>query len=472
MASLFLSAAHKSSGKTTLSIGLCAALSARGLALQPFKKGPDYIDPIWLGMAAGRPCYNLDFYVAGRQETIDDYCHRRQSADICLIEGNKGLHDGLDLDGSNSNAALAKALGSPVIMVIDARGTMRGIAPLLIGYQVFDKEVNIAGVIANQTGGKRHEAKLRAAVEAYTDIPFLGALENDASIGLSERHLGLIPGYEDLASRRKIDAIARRIEDNLDLERVLQIAQQDRGVSAAALPLQARPEFNGLRIGIARDRAFGFYYPGDLEAFRQAGAELVDIDTLHAPALPQIDALFIGGGFPERHAAALSANHGLRDSIRNAIESGLPAYAECGGLMYLAKSLNWNGASHDMVGVLDAQAVMHERPQGRGYVVLDEIADKHPWPLRPRTQAPLQAHEFHYSSLQGLPDDTGFAYRVLRGQGIQQQQDGLVYRNLLASYTHQRNTAANPWVRRFLHFVQSHKSLATNHFATARQATT
>ncbi len=472
MASLFLSAAHKSSGKTTLSIGLCAALSARGLALQPFKKGPDYIDPIWLGMAAGKPCYNLDFYVTGRQETIDDYCHRRQSADICLIEGNKGLHDGLDLDGSNSNAALAKALGSPVIMVVDARGTMRGIAPLLIGYQVFDKDVNIAGVIANQTGGKRHEAKLRAAVEAYTDIPFLGALENDASIGLSERHLGLIPGYEDLASRRKIDAIARRIEDNLDLERVLQIAQQDRGVSPAALPLQTRPEFNGLRIGIARDRAFGFYYPGDLEAFRQAGAELVDIDTLHAPALPQIDALFIGGGFPERHAAALSANHGLRASIRNAIESGLPAYAECGGLMYLAKSLSWNGASHDMVGVLDAQAVMHDRPQGRGYVVLDEIADKHPWPLRPGTQTSLQAHEFHYSALQGLPDDAGFAYKVLRGQGIQQQQDGLVYRNLLASYTHQRNTAANPWVRRFLHFAQSHKTLATNHVVTARQATT
>jgi cobyrinic acid a,c-diamide synthase len=210
MNSLFLSAAHKSSGKTTLSIGLCAAFAKRGLAVQPFKKGPDYIDPIWLGMAAGLPCYNLDFYVAGRQATIDDYCHRGQAADLCLIEGNKGLHDGLDLDGSNSNAALAKALGSPVIMVVDARGTMRGIAPLLIGYQVFDKGVNIAGVIANMTGGRRHEAKLRAAVETYTDIPFLGALENAASISLDERHLGLIPGDEDPASRqhrpRPVDA--------------------------------------------------------------------------------------------------------------------------------------------------------------------------------------------------------------------------------------------------------------------------
>ena len=467
MGHLYISAAHKSSGKTTLSIGVCAALKARGLDIQPFKKGPDYIDPIWLGLAAGKPCYNLDFYVAGRQETIDDYCHRGQGAEICLIEGNKGLHDGLDLDGSNSNAALAKALGSPVIMVVDARGTMRGIAPLLIGYQVFDKAVNIAGVIANRTGGERHEAKLRAAVEAYTDIPFLGALQNDASIGLSERHLGLIPGYEDLAAQRKVTSIGAAIADSVDLDRLLQIAQQATPVAPATLPLQHKPEFNGLRIGIARDRAFGFYYPSDLEAIRQSGAELIDIDTLHQQTLPAIDGLFIGGGFPERHAAALSANKSLRESIRNAIEGGLPAYAECGGLMYLAKSIHWNGESHDMVGVLPAQAIMHERPQGRGYVVLDENPDAHPWPSRPATAAPLQAHEFHYSALQGLPADARFAHRVLRGKGIQQQQDGYIHGNLLASYAHLRNTSATPWVRRFLQFVQAHKMNNTETIANA-----
>jgi cobyrinic acid a,c-diamide synthase len=467
MASLFFSAAHKSSGKTTLSIGVCAALHARGLDIQPFKKGPDYIDPIWLGLAAGKPCYNLDFYVAGRQETIDDYCHRGQGADICLIEGNKGLHDGLDLDGSNSNAALAKALGSPVIMVVDARGTMRGIAPLLIGYQVFDKAVNIAGVIANRTGGERHEAKLRAAVEAYTDIPFLGALQNDASIGLSERHLGLIPGYEDLAAQRKVASIGAAIADSVDLDRLLQIAQQSTPVTPVTLPLQHKPEFAGLRIGIARDRAFGFYYPSDLEAIRQSGAELVDVDTLHQQTLPAIDGLFIGGGFPERHAAALSANKSLRESIRNAIEAGLPTYAECGGLMYLAQSIHWNGESHDMVGVLPAQAVMHERPQGRGYVVLEENPDTHPWPSRPATATPLQAHEFHYSALRGLPDDARFAHQVLRGKGIQQQQDGYIQGNLLASYSHLRNTSATPWVRRFLQFVQAHKINNTETIANA-----
>ncbi len=461
MNSLFLSAAHKSSGKTTLSIGLCAAFKRRGLAVQPFKKGPDYIDPIWLGMAAGLPCYNLDFYVAGRQETIDDYCHRGQPADLCLIEGNKGLHDGLDLDGSNSNAALAKALGSPVIMVVDARGTMRGIAPLLIGYQVFDAEVNIAGVIANRTGGKRHESKLRAAVEAYTDIPFLGALENTESIGLNERHLGLIPGYEETASRQKIATIARAIEDNIDLDQLQRISTQATPVEAVTSPLQYKAEFKGLRIGIARDRAFGFYYPGDLEAFGQAGAQLVEIDTLRDSGLPDIDGLFIGGGFPERHAAALSANFSLRESIRHAIEGGLPTYAECGGLMYLARSLGWNGESHDMVGILDGHAAMHERPQGRGYVVLDEDPQHHPWPHRPANTGNLTAHEFHYSALQDLPSESTFAYRVLRGKGIRNQQDGYLCHNLLASYTHLRNTRDNPWVKRFLQHVQTHKSAPT-----------
>jgi len=471
MASLFLSAAHKSSGKTTLSIGLSAALKNRGLSVQPFKKGPDYIDPIWLGMAAGKPCYNLDFFVAGKQETIDDYCHRSRNADICLIEGNKGLYDGLDLDGSNSNAALAKSLQSPVILVIDVRGTMRGIAPLLIGYQVFDEAVNIAGVIANMSGGKRHESKLRAAVEEYTDIPFLGALEKHPDLELSERHLGLIPGYEDPHSVEKIAAIAGAVSDNIDLDRLLDLSQQAGAVEPATLPLQQKAEFKGLRIGIALDRAFGFYYPGDLETFEQAGAQLIPIDTTRDSALPALDGLFIGGGFPERHAAELAANVSLRESIKAAIEAGLPAYAECGGLMYLSRNLAWNGENHAMVGALPASSSMHDKPQGRGYVKLAEINDRHPWMSPAHSAKTMHAHEFHYSSLDGLPENSQFAYQVRRGSGIQQQQDGLVYRNLLASYTHQRNTQSNPWVKRFLDFASRNKSSAATSIANTLKAT-
>ncbi len=467
MAALFLSAAHKSSGKTTLSIGLCAAFRQRGLVVQPFKKGPDYIDPIWLGMAAGKPCYNLDFYVAGRQETIDDYCHRAQGADLCLVEGNKGLYDGLDLDGSNSNAALAKAIESPVILVIDVRGTMRGIAPLLIGYQVFDEAVNIAGVIANMTGGRRHESKLRAAVERYTDIPFLGAIEKQASISLDERHLGLIPGYEDPASEQKINVVADAVRDNIDLDRLLEISAQAGRVEAASSPIGAKAEYSGLRIGIARDRAFGFYYPGDLDAFTEAGAELVPIDTLTDETLPEVDGLFIGGGFPERHAAAIAANQSLRGAIRDAIEAGLPAYAECGGLMYLSRSLEWKGQTYAMAGAIDAVTRVHEKPQGRGYVELEEIDGQHPWPDANSRSGLQRAHEFHYSALDSISPDARFAYRLSRGAGIRSQQDGLVYRNLLASYTHMRNTASNPWVKRFLGFVQSRKQTPINGIASA-----
>jgi len=457
VSTLFLSAAHKSSGKTTFAIGLCAALRERGLCVQPFKKGPDYIDPAWLEMAAGRPCYNLDYFVAGERETIDEYSRRAAGADISVIEGNKGLHDGLDLDGKNSNAALAKALRSPVILVIDVRGTMRGIAPLLIGYQIFDESVDIAGVVANLCGGPRHESKLRAAVEAYTDIPFLGCLANDAELTIDERHLGLVPGYEDSEARRKIELIAAAVRAGTDVERILEIAGRAGPLDAPVLPSRPVRRFDGLRLGIARDRAFGFYYAGDLAAFAEAGVELVPIDTLNDASLPALDGLLIGGGFPERHAAKLAANASLRASIRDAIEAGLPTYAECGGLMYLSQSLSWNGEQHPMVGVLPASTQLHDKPQGRGYVVLEPGDTPHPWLPNGLAGSGIHAHEFHYSSLHGLPADSRYAYHVRRGSGISGQRDGLVYKNLFASYCHLRNTPATPWVEGFLDFVARHK---------------
>ena len=458
MASLFISAAHKSSGKTTVSIGLCAALSKRGLVVQPFKKGPDYIDPIWLGIAAGRPCYNLDFFTAGREETIEDFARRDQSADISIIEGNKGLYDGLDLDGSNSNAALAKSLQAPVILVSDARGTMRGIAPLLIGYQVFDSDVNIAGVIANMTGGSRHESKLRAAVEHYTDIHFLGALDKDSSISIDEQHIGLIPGYEEPQSDNKISIIADAVNDHIDLDRLIEIA----ATAPENKILVSKPDnivsFHGITIGIAQDPAFGFYYPGDLDAMRTAGAEIVPINTLTDSELPLIDGLFIGGGFPERYAAELEANIKLRNSIKAAIENGLPAYAECGGLMYLSRSLNWQGKTFDMAGAIPGDTRMHEKSCGRGYVKLEEISGVFPWESSNDPTALVHAHEFHYSSIDGLAESTQFAYTVRRGSGINHQSDGLIYKNPMASYSHLRNTRATPWVERFLSFVSDIKA--------------
>jgi cobyrinic acid a,c-diamide synthase len=462
---LFVSAAHKSSGKTTLSIGLCAALRARGEVVQPFKKGPDYIDPLWLGLAAGRPCYNLDPYLSGAGEIRAELAQRMRGASLGLVEGNKGLYDGLDLHGSNSNAALAAMIGAPVVLVIDARGMTRGIAPLILGYQAFDRNVRIAGVILNQLGGSRHEAKLRAVIEHYTGVPVLGAVQHDERMTIVERHLGLVPSNEAQSARACVDGIGRLVAAQVDLDGVLAAAREappeNQGQTTFSKAIDEEktwsvPDSRGapVRLGIARDAAFGFYYPGDLEALGNAGAELVAFDALRDRRLPPVDGLFIGGGFPETHMDALAANATLRAEVREAIEAGLPAYAECGGLMYLARGIEWNGRRAEMVGAVPADIVMHSRPVGRGYVHLRETG-RSPWPAR--GSQPIRAHEFHYSSVENLPPGVEFAYEVERGHGIDGRRDGIVYKNLLASYAHLRDVADNRWAQRFVRFVRSCK---------------
>lgn len=455
---LFISAAHKSSGKTTVCIGLCAALRMRGETVQAFKKGPDYIDPLWLGLATGRPCYNLDRYLSGAEEIRTEVARRMDGASIGIVEGNKGLYDGLDLEGSNSNAALAASLAAPVVLVIDARGMTRGIAPLLLGYQAFDKNVHIAGVILNQLGGSRHEAKLRAVIAHYTGIPVLGAVQHDERMTIVERHLGLVPSNEAQAARGRVDRIAELIATQVDLDRLLAVAREAPplpGNQTSGGPVIARPAGAPVRVGVARDAAFGFYYPGDLEALCAAGAELIPFDALRDKRLPQVHGLFIGGGFPETHMDALAENTELRAEVRDAIEAGLPAYAECGGLMYLARGIEWNGRRAEMVGAIPADIVMRARPVGRGYVHLRETG-RSPWPQAPvRDAPPIRAHEFHYSSVENLPPGVEFAYEVERGYGIDGRHDGIVHKNLLASYAHLRDVAGNPWARRFVDFVRS-----------------
>ncbi|MCX7172125.1 MAG: cobyrinate a,c-diamide synthase [Proteobacteria bacterium] len=446
-----VSAAHKSSGKTTVSIGLCAALRARGLSVQPFKKGPDYIDPLWLGEAAGRACRNLDFHLAQGPELAAQFARHGHGAQVCLVEGNKGLYDGLDLHGSNSNAALARLLDLPAVLVLEARGMTRGIAPLILGYQAFDPALKIAGVVLNRLGGARHEAKLRAVIGHYTDVAVLGAIHEDERLALCERHLGLIPANESSEAAQRIAAIGERVAAQIDLDRLLALTQTAAILPTPLLtPKSARsPAGTPVRIAIARDAAFGFYYADDLDAFAAVGAELVPFDTLQDARLPEADGLFIGGGFPESFLDELEANTSLRADIHAAIEAGLPAYAECGGLMYLARSISWQGRCRSMVGNIQGDVMMHPKPVGRGYVRLAATA-AHPWRAG---AASLPAHEFHYSSLEGLAADTCYAYRMERGHGVDGSRDGIVHKNLLASYTHLRSTAAFDWVAQFVEFV-------------------
>ena len=347
--------------------------------MQPFKKGPDYIDPLWLGQASGRPCHNLDFYLSSHEEIQRSFVKHGHDSEIQLIEGNHGLYDGLDLEGSNSNAALAALLDAPVILVIDVQGMTRGIAPLVLGYQQFDPNIRIGGIILNQVRGDRHESRLRAVLEHYTDVPVLGAVKHDPKLKIVERHLGLMPSNENKEAEQKIGYIGERIAQQIDLDALLEVAAPSSELATTEFA-GPPPTKKDVRLGIARDAAFGFYYPGDLEALEYAGAELVPFDTLKDKQLPDIDALFIGGGFPEVHMETLSNNTAMRGAIRDAIESGMPVYAECGGLMYLARRINWGSKSCEMVGVIPGDIEMHERPVGRGYTRL-KTTGTGPWPI-------------------------------------------------------------------------------------------
>lgn len=456
MAHLYISAAHKSSGKTTLSIGLCAALHRRGLAVQPFKKGPDYIDPLWLGQAAGRACYNLDFYTMQDDEIRMRAASAMRGADIGLIEGNKGLYDGMAVDGSDSNAAMARFLDAPVVLVLDTQGITRGIAPLILGYRAFDPAVRIAGLVLNKVAGARHEAKLRAVIEHYCDIPVIGSVRRNPDLVIDERHLGLVPSNELIASMQQIDRMADVVAEQVNLDAIIAIAATAGDLSSPAPPTLARA--HDVRIAVARDAAFGFYYADDLQALEGAGATLIPFSPLHDTGLPDCDGLFLGGGFPETHMEQLAQNAPMCAAVAGFINAGGPAYAECGGLMYLSRSLTWGEKRANMAGVIAADVVMHERPLGRGYVRLRETSD-HPWPDG-RAGREILAHEFHYSGLEALPADTRFAYEVERGYGVDGRHDGIRYRNLLANYAHLRDTLGCSWAARFIEFVRTCRTAA------------
>lgn len=456
MAHLYIAAPQKSSGKTTLTIGLCRHWRNRGLVVQPFKKGPDFIDPLWLSQAADRPCFNLDFHTMSAAEINAAFAQELSGADLGLIEGNVGLFDSTELNGAHSNAELAKQLNAPVVLVINCHGMARGIAPLLLGYRAFDPDLHLAGVILNRVGGSRHAANLIRVVEHYTDLPVLGVLSRHDDISIDERHLGLMPSNETENAEIWIDGIRRRVTDQVDLERLLTIAEQaPRPVSmiaSTALAASVNRE-SPIRIGIARDAAFGFYYPDDLRALAVAGAELVPFSPIADAELPTVDALLLGGGFPEYRMTELEANYSMRQHIVEFIADGKPVYAECGGLMYLCDGLTFHGERRAMVGALKAEVAMRPRPQGRGYVRLRETA-AFPWQRDPPHCAEIAAHEFHHSAIVQPDPAWIYGYEVLRGVGVNGTHDGIVQGNLLACYSHLRSVGGNHWTERFVAHIR------------------
>ena len=468
MAHVLISASHKSSGKTTLSVGLAAALASKGLAVQTFKKGPDYIDPMWLSGASGRPCYNLDFNTQEPDEIRRTFALKGAGADICLTEGNMGLHDGVDLAGSDSTAALAALLGSPVILVIDCEGMTRGVAPLLLGFQSFDSRIKIAGVILNRVATSRQETKLVGAVERYTNIRVLGALRRDTRLSILERHLGLSTPSDCDGEAAKIRALGETVAAHVDLDHLLEIARTAQSLAPVAEPGHCQPsrrEQSDVVIAVARDAAFGFYYPDDLEALERAGARLEMFSPLADAMPPRADGFFLGGGFPEVHMSALEANAGMRHAIRALAERGTPIYAECGGLMYLARSIRWGEECRQMAGVIEADVEMDVRPQGRGLMVVEPTGDC-PWfggVPDGGSERGIRAHEFHHARLVNIAAGTRFAWRVKRGHGIDGHNDGIVRDAVLATFVHQRSTSRNRWAESFVEFVRRKKAERAGH---------
>ena len=295
-------------------------------------------------------------------------------------------------------------------------------------------------------------------LERYTDVPVLGVVGRDESLEVHERHLGLTPPGEVGEVDRVIERLRSRVMSSVELEKIKVIAQETNALEIDKTVGVSVGETSSVRIGIARDGAFGFYYPDDLEMLQSLGAELIYFDATKDPRLPELDGVFIGGGFPETHMAKLQANESLRDDIATRARAGLPIYAECGGLMYLTRSISWKGERFEMVGVIEADTIMHDRPQGRGLVELEET-EHHPWALDDGAERGngIAAHEFHYAALSNIDEGIRFAYRVKRGAGIDGVNDGIVYRNILASFTHLRNSSRSPWARRFIKFVVKRK---------------
>jgi len=433
---LTIAALRGGSGKTIVSIGIIAALRGRGNSVAPFKKGPDYIDAGWLALAAGRPCYNLDTFLLDADLIRRSFCTHTSPADVALIEGNRGLYDGIDLDGATSTAELAKLLKAPVVMCVDCTKTTRTMAAVIAGCVRFDPEVMVRGVILNHVAGARHESILRRSIEHYSGASVIGAIPKLGRPVFPERHMGLVPTAEHGWAADSIQAIGRIAAQHIDLDALTRIAREAPRLDTVC----KSSDLNGptsrpasVRIGILRDSAFQFYYPENIEALETAGAQIVFVSPLRENSLPEIDALYIGGGFPETHAQELADNKSFRGGLQALAFAGLPVYAECGGLMYLGEELVLEGKSYPMAGVLPLAFGLFKRPQGHGYTVVSVERANPYYPIG----AEIRGHEFHYSRvLRWSGTENDFVFRMRRGVGIHGDRDGILYKNVLATYTH------------------------------------
>ncbi len=421
-----------------MATGLMGALSATGLCVQGFKLGPDFIDPTYHTVVTNRRSRNLDVWLLSEKRILELFHQNTMGCDIAVVEGVMGLYDGLNgTEVRGSTAHLAKLLKSPVILVLDVSGMARSAAAVVAGCKVLDKRLTIAGVILNKVAGEKHAKMCKDTIESITAVPVLGALPKNSDIILPERHLGLVPTNEKLELAQRLKKVSEFVKANVDVDRIVEIGKT--APSLLTVPSKRIIGNKKVRIGIAYDEAFNFYYQDALDTLAEMGAELKHFSPIHDKQVPEdLDGLYIGGGFPEVLGKGLEANNSMRSSVKKKAEEGLPIFAECGGLMYLTRSITgFDGLRHSMVGILDCETLMTKLTLNYTDAVV--IRDN----LIAKTGSSIKGHEFHFSRLEGVPGDVRFAYQMKRGSGIEGGNDGWLEYSILAQYMH-THLAASP----------------------------
>ncbi len=486
-------------GKTVISLGVAAAWRDIGIKIAPFKKGPDYIDAGWLSKAAGRSCYNLDTFMCSTQQAVYSFQKNSLLADIAIIEGNRGLYDGIDIQGRTSTAEIAKLFKLPVILVLDCTKSTRTMAALLLGCIHFDPHVNIMGVILNRVAGKRHENKVKDNIRQFCNIPVFGSVPKLKAEDFPERHMGLVPSAEHELALESIKAAARMARQYIDLDGLyracLKASQTHNApamdVSAAdneaqilcehcrkkatsspkakyslspadAFPTGTKPLIHPPlskkqrpTIGVIRDSAFQFYYPDNLESLEESGAILQIISPLKSDHLPPVDAIYMGGGFPETHAAQLANNESFRNQLKSLAMKGLPIYAECGGLIFLGKSLTLADITYPMADILPISFGLSKRPVGHGYTQVRVIQDN---PFFEKGTV-IRGHEFRYSHVIDIEyQENEMVFFMERGKGIIDKKDGFCRYNVFGTYTHTLSSCASSWSHAMVKQALAHKN--------------
>ena len=452
---IILSGTSSRVGKTMISIGLMRALVNRGYRVQPYKVGPDFIDPSFHHFATGRYSRNLDSFMLSKADIIETFERNFRNADIAVIEGTMGLHDSHHAtDEKGSTAEVSKILKCPVVLIANVERMSRTVAPFIYGYKTFDPEVMIEGVILNRVGSERHAMKARLAAEKLAKVRVVGVIPRRKDVVIPDRHLGLIPAYEKKEEFEDLfDRLAELVEAYVNVDEIVKIAERAPPLKEVSEHPIFKSEGKNVRVGVFRDRSFNFYYQDNIDAI-SARAEVVVIDSLSDKKLPDVDALYIGGGFPEVFAEELEKNRSLRESVYNFCESGKPVYAECGGLMFLGEKLRLvDGSEYEMVGFMPYETEMHKRFQALGYSIYRCERSS----IVARKGDIVKGHEFHYSEV--IPKKKlEFTYRVKRGRGIDGERDGASRKNTLVNYIHVHVLSYPILVRRFVRCAEAFKA--------------